>query len=412
MMKSREEKNMKLSTGISLMAITFVYGCKKPYAPPAITVNNSYLVVEGLIAAGQDSTIIKLSRTVNLSGTTTINPELNATVTVQGDQNVSYSLPQIDSGKYGVPPLNLDNSHKYRLLITTTDEKTYTSDYEPVTVTPPIDSLFFNTDDKGININLNTHDPSNSTRYYRWDYTETYIYQSDIETHYIFDPTQPDTLKWAAFRTPEQQIHTCYVTLNSSIVDINSSAALSRDVIINNPITQIAMKSEKIEHRYSILVKQYALTKEAYNFWNLLKSNTQKIGNIFDVQPSINIGNIHCTSNPSLPVIGYVSVGTISQKRIFIDRSDLPAWPVPAPLCDPNNFKPNPECWKRVSIYAPAFVPAELKAGTYIPIGIIDTVGKCYRDSVRSFSVPTVYYACADCRVHLGGKTQKPAFWK
>src|SRR5579872_4921258 len=85
-------------------------GCKKNYAPPAITANYNYLVVEGVIAAGQDSTIINLSRTVNISGTTTHNPEQNAIVTVESDQNVSYAIPETDSGKYAAAPLNLDNT--------------------------------------------------------------------------------------------------------------------------------------------------------------------------------------------------------------------------------------------------------------------------------------------------------------
>jgi hypothetical protein len=368
-------------------------------------------VVEGVIAAGSDSTIINLSRTVQLTTANTHKPEIGAKVTVDDQQGVSYPLSEADSGRYAAQPLNLDNSHKYRLDITTTDGQTYLSDYVPVKVTPPIDTVSTPITARGLDINVSSHDPSNNTRYYRWNYTETFIYQSDIEADYIFDPTNPDTLKWSVLRTPEQQIHTCWVTLNSSIVNINSSAALSRDVINKNLVTQIPKESEKIAHRYSILVKQYALTQDAYNFWNLLKSNTQNIGTIFDVQPSVNNGNIHCTSNPSLAVIGYVSASTISRKRIFIDRADLPVWPVPGyQECnpDPNVFQPNAICWPR----AAAGPPSELITGIYIPLGAIDTVGVCYKEPVRAFSVKTVYYTCADCRFYMNGKTQKPAFWK
>jgi hypothetical protein len=405
-MKSERDIDMKLSTGVSVLALMVIYSCKRSYAPPAITANNNnYLVVEGVIAAGQDSTIIKLSRTVQISGATTVNPELNATVTVQGDQNVSYNLSQIDTGKYGAPPLNLDNSHKYRLLITTADGQTYASDYEPVKITPPIDSLWFTTNSNSLNINAAAHDPSNNTRYYRWDYTETYIYMSPIEADYIFDPTQTDTLKMSVLRTPEQQIHTCYITLNSSAININSSAVLSRDVIANDPITQIADTSEKILHRYSILVRQYALTQDAYNFWAILKRNTQQIGTIFDVQPSETSGNIYCTSNPALPVLGYISVSSISQKRIFIDRGQLPAWPYPAPQCQ---VPIDPICWLKGS----GSLPAGLVSGIYIPTDTIRSTSICYKEEKPSYSVYVDYYSCADCRYHLGGKTVKPDFWK
>ncbi|HZX58989.1 MAG TPA: DUF4249 family protein, partial [Mucilaginibacter sp.] len=122
---------MKLSTGLSVLVLTFMYGCKRSYAPPAITANNNYLVVEGVIAAGQDSTIINLSRTVQLSGVNTHKPETGAKVSVGDEQGANYTLSEVDSGKYAVPSLNLDVSHKYRLNISTTDGQTYSSDYVP-----------------------------------------------------------------------------------------------------------------------------------------------------------------------------------------------------------------------------------------------------------------------------------------
>ncbi|MBS1532434.1 MAG: DUF4249 domain-containing protein [Bacteroidetes bacterium] len=401
--------NRKQLAKLILLGVAVGWGCKKHYTPKAVSTANSYLVVEGMIAAGSDSTIITLSRTVQLTSTSVHKPEAGAKIAVDDQQGGSYPLPEVDSGKYAAPPLNLDNSHKYRLDITTADGQTYVSDYVPVKVTPPVDTISTPITANGLSITVSTHDASNNTRYYRWDYTETFIYQSDIEADYIFDPTNPDTLKWSRLRTPAEQIHTCYVTLNSSIINVNSSAALKQDLISNNLITQIPKESEKIVHRYSILVKQYALTQDAYNFWSLLKSNTQNIGTIFDAQPSVNQGNIHCTSNPSLPVIGYVSASTIAQKRIFIDRSDLPVWPIPGYQCnpDPKVFKPNAICWRRSS---PA--PAELNAGIYIPLEAISTAAECYKEPIPAFTVKTVYYTCADCRFHLNGKTHKPSFWK
>jgi hypothetical protein len=410
-MKTEGEMNIKQLTKIAAVGITMTFSCKKHYNPPAITGNNNYLVVEGVIAAGQDSTIINLSRTVNLANQAINSPEINATVTVEGDQGVSYTIPMTDSGKYAAAPLNLDNTHKYRLKISTADGQTYVSDYEPVKITPPIDSLWFTTNSNGLIINSAAHDPSNNTRYYRWDYTETYIYQSPIESDYIFDPTQPDTLNMSVLRTPAQQIHTCYVTLNSGAININSSAALSKDVIASESITQIPDTSEKIAHRYSILLRQYALTDSAFEFWQNMKKNTQQIGTIFDVQPSEVSGNIHCTSNPGLPVLGYISVSSISRKRIFIDRSQLPVWPLPQQQCLPNQ-QPIPDaiCWPRAEVGAQ--LPPDLLSGVYIPVGVVDSIPVCYAEHGRFFSVPVSIYTCVDCRYHLGGKTVKPAFWQ
>src|ERR1700753_1645060 len=127
---------------ISFLAIT-IASCKKPYNATIVASNTNYLVVEGVINSGQDSTIINVSRTVNISDSTKAKPELGAQVLVENDQNVMYSIPEIGKGKYASPPLNLDNTHKYHLYIKTSDGKEYASDAEEAKSTPPIDSVGF-----------------------------------------------------------------------------------------------------------------------------------------------------------------------------------------------------------------------------------------------------------------------------
>jgi hypothetical protein len=376
--------------------------CKKNYNPPAITANTNYLVIEGVIAAGQDSTIINLSRTVSVSNQTTNNPELNAIVTVESDQNTSYGIPETDSGKYAAAPLNLDNAHKYRLKIITTNGETYLSDYEPVITTPPVDTVGYNLTPSGFNVYTSTHDPSNNVRYYRWDYSSTYIYISPLHSTYKYvQNLYFDTLE-SVPRKPNEFIDTCYVTINSNVVLVNSTAALSKSVINNELITEVPKDSEQILHRFSIIVNEYGLTPDAYNFWQSLSRNTDKIGTIFDAQPSETATNIHCISNPALPVVGFVSVSTISRKRIFIDRSALPAWPVPpASGCKTYGF-----CW-----FLAVPTPFQLTLGYLVPFGPI-TVGACGDPPLPGYDVEVADYTCADCRFHLGGKTAKPTFWQ
>ena len=114
--------------GILILAIFIFAGCRKPYDPPAIVAPHSYLVVEGVINPGPDSTIIKLSRTVNLSGKNSLNPLTGAILTVESDQNSTYPLTEGRQGRYFSPGLNLDISKKYRLRIKTADNQQYLSE--------------------------------------------------------------------------------------------------------------------------------------------------------------------------------------------------------------------------------------------------------------------------------------------
>ena len=107
-----------------LILLISAMGCKKPYNPTAVTAVTNYLVVEGIINTGPDSTIIKLSRTVNLSAGITANPETGAALTVESDANNNYPLTETKSGYY-TAALNLDNTRKYRLRITTSGNQQY-----------------------------------------------------------------------------------------------------------------------------------------------------------------------------------------------------------------------------------------------------------------------------------------------
>jgi Domain of unknown function (DUF4249) len=389
--------------------------CKKPYSPPISSTTGNYLVVEGVINSGSDSTVIKLTRTVTLPAKSTINPELHAVVTVQGDQNTSYPLAEIGNGNYACAGLNLDNSHKYRLSILTSNGKHYVSDYETVLNSPPIDSVSYDFKGAltvpGLNVYVNTHDPANKVLYYRWDYQETWIIHAGLQSAF---KSNGDTV---LLRDDiNDNIYQCWQSDTSDVIILGSSAKLSTNVIANNPITSITSTSQKVSYSYSIIVRQYALTADAYNFYTNLKKNTEQLGSIFDAEPSQINGNLHCVTNPAEPVIGYVNVGLITSQRIFIPTRILPNWAVTPAGCgysvDPGDQK-TPCCYYniknslgQVENQVDKYINYDIgmDPNPLIPVVAIGLPG----------SPPIGYYAatreCTDCT--LQGTNKQPAFWK
>ena len=380
----------------------FIMSCTKPYNPKVIASANNYLVVEGTINTGGDSTIIKLSRTVNVNSATTVNPVPDATVVIQDDQNGAYSLQSLNNGYYITAGLNLGNTHKYRLSITTTDGKIYLSDYVTPITSPPIDSIGFSVvsnkqEGAGVQIYLNTHDPNNNTHYYYWNYTETWQFHADYESLYVSDGTQLN------YRTPAQNIYSCYGNSISNNILLGSSAKLSQDVIYQAPISFIPSTSEKIEQRYSINIKQSALSADAYNYFQILKQNTEELGSIFDAQPAQLTGNIHCTTDATLPVIGYISAGSIQQKRIFIDATQLPsAWLPTYPYnCSIDTaYFVNPKTGvKEVQLYLIPLPNSSIPIILFYVKGGSSPAGYVYSD-----------VTCVDCTIR--GTLTKPSFWQ
>lgn len=304
--------------GIALAGLTLVNSCKKAYEPNIVNDDLRLLVVEGVLNSGNDSTFINISRTVKLDQGTGINPEKNAQVSVESESGTTYQLEEKNDGEYVAGALPIDPTAKYRLQIKTADGKTYLSTYEEVKVNPEIDNISYDKKSDGLRININTHDASNNARYYRWHYEETWEFNTSFKSFY---KSNGDTVLGRDMVNDD--IYHCWSDDKSRAILLGSSAKLSQDIIKDAQLTSIPAESEKIGVKYSILVKQYALTKNAFEFWQNLKKNTEQLGTIFDPQPSQIKGNITSESDPNEVVIGYFSICNVTQKRSFIDKSQL-----------------------------------------------------------------------------------------
>jgi hypothetical protein len=386
---------LKLSFFISLLSLGIT--CKEPYDPSVISSTNNFLVVEGIINLNAPTTI-KLSRTTQLKDTSKVQPENNAVLNIEDEQNNTYFLSQQAAGIYILPATALSAGKKYRLRIKTTSSSEYLSDYVEVMPTPEIDSINYKVINNGVQFYANTHDPENKTRYYRWEYEETWKYNS---AHYSSVQYSNADIE---HRPLNNMIYFCYRTGVSNNIILGSSANLTNDIITDGPVTFVPAETGKVAYAYNILVKQYALTEDAYEYWQNLKKNTEQLGTIFDAQPSLASGNIHCLTNPEEPVIGYLSASSVTSKRFHFENRDLPIYS-PSYVGPPSLGS----CLLREIFISPRFTYASrvneiFSSGLYIPVDPIAIPGV----GIIGYTYAT--NDCVDCRIK-GGTTVKPSYW-
>jgi len=388
-------RNIKILAILTLLLLSMGQ-CKQTYVSPYKSPPTGYLVVEGFIA-GNAPTQFTLSRVIRLPGDSAIPPVTKAKVQVEGTDQSVYPLVETTAGVYkAADTLPLSPGVRYRLRISTTDGKTYLSDNVPYKVSPGIDSINWVQDGNGVTIYANTHDPANSTRYYQWQYAETWEYTSAEYSSFKFLAGSRSNGKDSVVRREDSEyVYTCYQGDQSTTLLLGSSTKLAQDVIYRQKLLVIPRGSVQLSVLYSVIVTQNALTEDAYNFLSLMKSNTESLGSIFDAQPSELQGNIHNLAHADEPVIGYVSAGTILRQRIFINVTALNNWgysfgcALPDTLVydDPNGL----------------FVDQILKGGDFIPLD------RAY--NMRGFiGWDANGRYCVDCRVR-GGVTKKPSFW-
>ena len=359
--------------------------CKKLYEPAVITAGNNYLVVDGFINTGINGvTTVNLSRARNISDSTfDVLPESNGNISIESSTGASYHLQQVSDGKYESIPLSLNSNETYRLNVTAANGTQYQSAWVIAKKTPLIDSITWLQKDD-VTIYANTHDPENATKYYRWDFVETWQYTARYNTelgaanHLIY------------YRDSTNFIYNCWNTAHSTSIILGTSAVLSQDVISKAPIATIVQDDRRLGVRYSIFVRQYALSQEAYQYWEIIQKNTQKTGSLFDLQPSRLVGNINSLTNKNEPVIGFISAGSVEEKRIFIRNAEVANWRLPLQqLCDLIFIPQNPTNYLIFDYKDTSYAPYYFTSGGGIAISRKE---------------------CFDCRLQ-GGSNIKPAFW-
>lgn len=365
-----------------LSVIFLLVSCKEDYNPPVAATERSHLVVEGLLNTS-GPTSIRLSLTTPLSGGAAFNPVFFAQVEVEGRDNRIYPLQPQSDGIYGTANLGLAVGAEYRLRIRLPNGKEYASDYVRARETPPIDSISWERDADGVELFVSAHDPSNSTRYYRWDYLETWEFHSQFFANYKYQNGSV-----VPRDTVNDNIYYCWRDQPSKTILAGSSVKLNEDVIFKKPLLKIPRRDERLSVRYSILVKQYALDQKGYEFLQTMKKNTESLGSIFDAQPSEVRGNIRSLSDPAEIVIGYITASSVTEKRIFIHESQVPDWGH-SYACISFEVANHPDSIKK---YYPLYMPYEAR--------------------IESRSIVSYYSSdpsCVDCTMR--GVNRKPSFW-
>ena len=385
-------RKRKIFFVISFLTIT-LSDCKKVYNPPSVQNNPFFLVVDGTIISGNDSTNITLSRTKSLTDSAPAIKESGAKVFVSGESGVTYPFIELGNGQYATNQLLLNSTEQYQLRIITNDGNEFRSEFSKVLTSPSIDSVYWIRDSSGVQIYLDTHDPTNQTRYYRWENVESWEYHSAYDS-YLEYVDQNNIIE----RNLTRQIFRCYQTQLLPNIEVTNTTRLSSDVVYKYKVIDIPTGSEKISVEYSDLIKQYAISAEAFNFWSNLKKNTEQLGTLFDLQPFSELGNILCINNPDVKCIGYISFTRMQKQRIFINKNEITQW----------NYNPY------YDVYEPCFIQTAYFqdiSNFFLPPGGPygnSMIGQGIDPPFPVYLFSTVL--CVDCRVH-GGSTIKPAFW-
>jgi hypothetical protein len=294
------------------------------------------LVADGRITDVEGPFRIKLSKSVRVDVLFHLDPVTDADVKILDDKGNVFHLNSAGNGLYESSEKNLRAvpGDSYVLSITTADGREYLSTAAKMETVTEIDSLYYEEEIKSVkngdemkeenwlNILLDSHDSENRIKYWYYEFTETWevkLLTGDILIQHS-PPGQASNITHESVIVSEDKL-LCWVSKNSNSVLVSSSVNSPVNEIKRFPIQSLGPDEDKLHLRYSILVKQSAISQELYDYWKLMKDVNEESGGLYEKMPAQIYGNISCCDGTSR-ILGYFSALSVREKRIFIDKKD------------------------------------------------------------------------------------------
>lgn len=220
----------------------------------------------------------------------------------------------------------------YTLEIITGNGNTYRSTPQTMRATPPIQSLQLRFVElpsldpvivpSGVEISASWQDPPDEENYYSWRVNGIYrINTSEANLPgacCLFDPR-------------DNQARDCWINetdlqgneIAFSDAQVNGQLITKAIGFVEDDGLRFASNAVPFDKQYYIEIEQYAISKEAYDFNQRIRTLQDIDGEIFDPPPLGIRGNINNIDDPSEIVIGHFGAYAMQKRDIFIPANLL-----------------------------------------------------------------------------------------
>lgn len=323
---------------IGIMVLLF-NKCIEPYMPE-LEANNAedLLVVEGKITDETGPFRIHLTSAVPVYDYQNIQsvsrPVSGAEVQIADDKGNVYLLYEQDPGWYETEERDLKGipGNTYTLMVNTPDEKQYQSTPVLMRESPEVERVHYQEikrthfdgetpyEENWLNILVDAKAPGKDVTYFKWDFEETWEFEMPtyvLVTHGWDSPPPPT---WETIEVDYEKKH-CWVSESSSSMLIKSTLDDPSNEVRNFILQSIGPQHDRLNINYSILVKQYVISRDFYNYFKMIREANEETGGIYEKTPAQILGNIECC-NANEVALGYFMASAVKTKRIFIHRDE------------------------------------------------------------------------------------------
>lgn len=380
-----------------ILFVSFLFGCIDEYKLPQDITNNyqEELVIEGRILSGEES-VFYVTRTLPLSSGLDVSYISDADIFIIGQNG--YRSPKAiytDENKYiiNTGKLELDAMYAVEVYV---DGETYQSEFQPLQTSPDIDNVSYKEcEDQTISFHVTTYGNEDSSRYYMWTYEEDWEFHADLNMFQTNGILFYNENTYPVSELGSNPYYYCWGQQQSYEIKIYTTKELSSNEVREYELQRIGLDDIRISYIYSILVKQWCLTEEAYEYFRLMKLYTEDSGGLFMPMPNDVRGNVLCISNPEVNVRGFVIASEVKEKRMFLYEADLKLGHSVYENCHWSTPPLNQANWQKSWM-------DQIMYGGAVSIGELPTINET-----------SILYSkeCVDCRNTKGASKKRPDFW-
>ena len=325
-------KNKIAYTFYILLTGFFTNSCVEPIDFETISFDDA-LVIEATITNEFKHQEISLTRTFQFEDDAP-SAESNAIVVVTDDLLNNYTFEETTPGKYiSISEFRAEPNRVYKLDISTRGGSTYSSQPSELPQVTQVDELLaireVNTNGiDGVTIYVNSFDPTGNSRYYRYEFEETYQivapFALSLEKIVVLSDLPPYSINTSITTQPKtKEERFCFNTLFSNTIVQTQTTGLAEDRILKFPIRFLKSNDPSIRDRYSINVTQYVQSLEAFTYYNVLNELSSSESLLSQNQPGFIRGNITSNENSDEKVLGFFEITSVSSKRLFFNFNDI-----------------------------------------------------------------------------------------
>lgn len=379
--------------------ILWLTGCVEQYYPDENELRTGTVVAEAHLTDIPGEQAIRLSRSSTIRYPE-FDPLTGCYVELEQLGGSSREFVEMEAGKYLclLDGQFLEPGKEFRLFFITQEGTRYESEYEKLSLPLGIDSVYWEREDQstsdpdvtreGIRFYLDFNMEKESSNYLLWELEETYELHNPEYRSFIVDKDRmvkelSDSCLWRR----------CWISRKVPRIQTIDLDLLEGSIYSRVPLFYVSGESRRLNIRYSLLVRQFSLTRSSFRYWNDLEMNLQSKVGLFEKQPILTTGNICNTDDAEEVVLGYFSISGVSERRIFVEdipgmmQRDDPEYCFPGELPAKFNYL--------VKNYPPEKSPMYLSLSNDGKVDVFGVVEK----------------QCIDCREYKGSSHIKPEFW-